>query len=394
MSDSYLNFLASKVRLSESRGFEIDPAEVNPLLKPHQRDLVCWGVRGGRRAFFARFGLGKSMIQLEAVRLTMKYSGEALALITLPLGVRQEFRIDAVDKLGWSEAPRFIRSDSEIDGPGVYMTNYESVREGKVTPSRFGVATLDEASVLRSFGSKTYQQFMELFAEVPYRYVATATPDPNRYKELIHYAGFLGIMDTGQALTRFFQRDSNKANNLTLYPHKEREFWLWVHSWAVFLQRPSDLGYSDDGYDLPPLRVHYHEIAADHSNAGAERDGQQRMFRSAAMGLQDAAREKRDSLTVRVDKAVEIAAAEDRHCILWHDLEDERRALKRALPEMTEVYGSLDIEIREQRVIDFSDGRLRYLGTKPAADRIVGCWLNAQPVAQLPDIVAAKDVRR
>lgn len=365
MTDAYREFLGAKVRLSESRGFEIDPGEVNPLLKPHQRDLVCWGVRGGRRAFFARFGLGKSMIQLEAVRLTMKYSGEALALITLPLGVRQEFRIDAVDKLGWPEAPRFIRSDAEIDGPGVYMTNYESVREGKVTPSRFGVCTLDEASVLRSFGSKTYQQFMELFADVPYRYVATATPDPNRYKELIHYAGFLGIMDTGQALTRFFQRDSSKANNLTLYPHKEREFWLWVHSWAVFLQRPSDLGYSDDGYDLPPLRVHYHEIAADHSNAGAERDGQQRMFRSAAMGLQDAAREKRDSLPARIDKAVEIATAEDRHCILWHDLEDERRALKRALPEMAEVYGSLDIDTREQRVIDFSDGRLRYLGTKP-----------------------------
>ena len=365
MTDAYREFLAAKVRLSESRGFEIDPDEVHPLLKPHQRDLVCWGVRGGRRAFFARFGLGKSMIQLEAVRLTMKYSGEELALITLPLGVRQEFRIDAVDKLGWPEAPRFIRSDAEIDGPGVYMTNYESVREGKVTPSRFGVCTLDEASVLRSFGSKTYQQFMELFADVPYRYVATATPDPNRYKELIHYAGFLGIMDTGQALTRFFQRDSSKANNLTLYAHKEREFWLWVHSWAVFLQRPSDLGYDDTGYDLPPLRVHYHEIPVDHSSAGAERDGQSRLFRSAAMGLQDAAREKRDSLQARVDKAVEIATSEDRHCILWHDLEDERRALKRALPEMAEVYGSLDLETREQRVIDFSNGQLKYLGTKP-----------------------------
>ena len=365
MTDAYREFLAAKVRLSESRGFEIDPDEVHPLLKPHQRDLVCWGVRGGRRAFFARFGLGKSMIQLEAVRLTMKYSGEALALITLPLGVRQEFRIDAVDKLGWPEAPRFIRSDAEIDGHGVYMTNYESVREGKVTPSRFGVCTLDEASVLRSFGSKTYQQFMELFADVPYRYVATATPDPNRYTELIHYAGFLGIMDTGQALTRFFQRDSSKANNLTLYAHKEREFWLWVHSWAVFLQRPSDLGYDDTGYDLPPLRVHYHEIPADHSSAGAERDGQSRLFRSAAMGLQDAAREKRDSLQARVDKAVEIATSEDRHCILWHDLEDERRALKRALPEMAEVYGSLDLETREQRVIDFSNGQLKYLGTKP-----------------------------
>ena len=103
-----------------------------------------------------------------------------------------------------------------------------------------------------------------------------ATPSPNRYKELIHYAGFLGIMDTGQALTRFFQRDSEKAGNLTLYPHKEREFWLWCASWGLFVQRPSDLGFSDDGYELPPLDVRWHEIASDHSTAGAEKDGQGR----------------------------------------------------------------------------------------------------------------------
>src|SRR5690606_6433646 len=128
----------------------------------------------------------------------------------------------------------------EIDEPGIYLTNYESIREGKLTPARFGVASLDEAAILRSYGSKTYQEFMPLFDPVEHRFVATAMPDPNRYKELIHYAGFLGVMDTGQALTRFFKRDSTQANNLTLYPHKEREFWLWVHSWAVFLQRPSD----------------------------------------------------------------------------------------------------------------------------------------------------------
>jgi SNF2 family DNA or RNA helicase len=130
------------------------------------------------------------------------------------------------------------------------ITNYERVRDGQIDVNQFIFATLDEASVLRSYGSKTYQEFLPLFSGVPFRYVFTATPSPNRYKELIHYAGFLGVMDTGQALTRFFKRDSKKANNLTLHPHKEKEFWLWVSTWAMFLTKPSDLGYSDEG-DLP-----------------------------------------------------------------------------------------------------------------------------------------------
>jgi len=366
MTDPYRQFLEGKVRVAQTCGFEIDPADINPVLFRHQPDIVRWAVRGGRRAIFARFGLGKSIMQLEACRLTLKYSGGDYGLITCPLGVRQEFRRDAVEVLGWDAAPRFIRSDAEIDAPGLYLTNYESIREGKLTPAKFKVASLDEASVLRSYGSKTYQEFMPMFADVPYRYVATATPDPNRYKELIHYAGFLGIMDTGQALTRFFQRDSTQANNLTLYPHKEKEFWLWVHSWAVFLQRPSDLGYSDEGYDLPELRVHYHEVKVDLADAGADRDGQTKLFRDAALGLQDAAREKRDSLPARVAKLAEVLQAEpERSAILWHDLEAERHAITAAVPDAVEVFGSLDLDTREERVIGFSNGSFQYLATKP-----------------------------
>jgi hypothetical protein len=156
--------------------------------------------------------------------------------------------------------------------------------------------SLDEASVLRSYGSKTFQEFLPLFAKVPFKLVATATPSPNRYKELIHYAGFLGVMDTGLALTRWFQRNSEKAGDLTLYPHKEDEFWMWVHSWAAFLQRPSELGYSDDGYELPPLQLNWHEVPADHSKAEPERDGQGVMFRAVANSLQEAAKSRRDSL--------------------------------------------------------------------------------------------------
>lgn len=359
----YAAFVAEKVNFDRTFGFDVPADQIHPALFPHQRDIVRWALAGGRRAIFARFGLGKSVMQLEVLRHVVTREA-APVLIICPLGVRQEFARDAREMLGIETT--FIRRTEEIAGPGIYLTNYESVRDGRLDPSAFVAVSLDEASVLRSFGSKTYQTFLTLFSAVRYRFVATATPSPNRYKELIHYAGFLGVMDTGQALTRFFQRDSTQANNLTLYPHKQREFWLWLNTWAVFLQRPSDLGYSDEGYDLPPIEVVFHELEVDLIDTQVDRDGQQRLFRDAAIGVTAAAREKRDTIDVRVEKAAEIVAASpEDHFILWHDLEDERRALKRAMPEAVEVYGSLDLEVREERVIDFSEGRSRLLATKP-----------------------------
>lgn len=358
----YAEFLEGKRASAPSSGF--DPGdEVSNVLFGFQRAIVRWAVAGGRRAIFAAFGLGKSLMQLEAVRLVLAHDG-GRGLIVCPLGVRQEFARDA--RLLGVEAS-FVRRSEEVSADGIYLTNYESVRDGRLDPGLFVAASLDEASVLRSFGSKTYQTFLGLFDQVPYRFVATATPSPNRYKELIHYAGFLGIMDTGQALTRFFQRDSTKANNLTLYPHKEREFWLWLASWAVFVQRPSDLGYSDEGYDLPPIEVVWHEVpAGDGSRTPVGRDGQAVAFEDAAVSATAAARVKRETMAARVAKAKEIVdAAPEDSFILWHDLEDERRAIKAAIPEAVEVYGSLDLDERERRVVGFSEGEFRILATKP-----------------------------
>ena len=359
---AYEAFLQGKADFHHTYGNPVQADQVNPILKPHQRAIVQWAVEGGRRAIFAAFGLGKTLIQLETLRLTL--NGHGRGLIVLPLGVRQEFFHDAA----MLNIPvRFIRRTEEIDEDGIYLTNYESVRDGRLDPNEFQAASLDEASVLRSYGSKTYQEFLTLFDQVPHRFVATATPSPNRYKELIHYAGFLGVMDTGQALTRFFQRDSTKANHLTLYPHKEHEFWLWLSTWAVFLQKPSDLGYPDDGYILPDLDVRWHKIPVDHMAAVEyDRDGQGHLIRGGVLGVTQAAREKRDTMSARIAKMTElVTAAPDDHFILWHDLEDERRAIAKALPDAVEVYGSLDLDVREQRIIDFSQGRGRLLATKP-----------------------------
>lgn len=373
MTDSYIEFLCDKTPLAQFDGYDVGDDEIHPMLKPHQRACVRWAVKGGNRALFESFGLGKSLQQIEILRLTRARAG-GKALIVCPLGVRQEFRRDG-EKVGVTF--KFIRRPEEMeDGIDFYLTNYESIRDGKLDPKLFSVVSLDEASVLRSYGSKTYQEFLPLFEGVKHKFVATATPSPNRYKELIHYAGFLGVMDTGQALTRFFQRDSTKANNLTLYPHKEQEFWLWLNSWAVFLQRPSDLGFSDDGYDLPALQVTYHEVQSNHFAAGTEKDGQGLMFKDAAIGLQAAASEKRDSLPARVAKMKEILAADpSAHFILWHDLESERHAIQEAVPSAVAIYGSQDLDVREQAICDFSDGKFQYLSAKP---EIAGSGCNFQ----------------
>lgn len=388
----YDAFLAAKVHFDTACGFDVPSTAVSPILKPHQAAIVRWAVAGGRRAIFAAFGLGKTVIQLETVRLTGREILAAdrtrvavRALIVCPLGVRQEFMHDAA-MLGINV--RFVRRDDELGdehgGSGIFLTNYESIRDGRLDPSLFDVVSLDEASCLRSYGSKTYQTFLTLFDAVPYRFVATATPAPNRYKELIHYAGFLGIMDTGAALTRWFQRDSTKANNLTLYPHKAREFHLWLNTWACFVQSPDDLGFDGSEYALPPLRVHEHEVAVDHSLAAIDRDGQARLFRGGQLGVSDAAREKRDTLPARVDAVMAIvddqqACDPTAQVVIWCDLNAEQRAIEKALRDRGLTYssidGSLTVDQTEARLEDWRGRRTYALIGKPV---MLGQGLNLQ----------------
>ena len=364
MKESYMDFLKSKMVIAPKSGIPINREEISDVLKPHQRDAVYWAVVGGRRALFEAFGLGKTIQQLEWCRLIHKHKGGKM-LIVCPLGVKQEFMHDARELLKMQE-PVYVRNMEEVEATENWLviTNYERVRDGDIDPHYFAGTSLDEASVLRSFGSKTYQTFLAKFQGVPFKLVSTATPSPNKYKELIHYAGYLEVMDTGQALTRFFKRDSTKANNLTLYPHKEKEFWLWLSTWSLFIQKPSDLGYDDAGYALPPMGIRYHKLNK-RTEITAEKDGQLKMFQDAAEGLKQAAAEKRESIEERVYEAKRIIdAAPGEHFILWHDLEAERHAIKKIIPQAVEIYGSQDMDKREKNTIDFSEGRVPILATK------------------------------
>ena len=365
---TYHEFLEQKIDVAPLVGLDVQADQISHALKPHQRDSVLWALRGGRRALFAAFGLGKTVMQLEWARIVAEETGGQV-LIVAPLNVRREFYDDATNILH-QQPPVYVKTQAEAESlkgrVPVVITNYERVRDGDIDPRRFAGVTLDEAATLRSFGSKTYQVFLDKFKGVRYKLVNTATPSPNRYKELIHYAGFLEIMDTGQALTRWFKRDSTKANNLTLYPGREREFWIWCASWGLFLQKPSDLGYSDEGYSLPPLEVRYHRLQTDLADAGSEPNGQMKLMRDAAFGLRDAAQEKRESIGARVAEAKRIIdeAPADENFVIWHDLEAERHALTAALTDCVDIHGTMDLEERERRVEAFAYGETRLFATK------------------------------
>ena len=372
----YHEFLVSKIPTIPQQGFT--PETPCPeWFKPHQVDCSHWAIEKGRAALFESFGMGKTVQQLQIMKWVHERTGGKV-LFVAPLGVRQEFTLNDGPRMGMKVI--YCRTNAEVaaaDSPYI-ITNYERVRDGGIDPAQFAGATLDEASCLRSYGSLTTQTFVDLFRDIPYRFVATATPSPNEFLELINYAHFLGVMDRGQALTRFFQRDSKKAGNLTLYPHMEEQFWLWVASWAVFVNRPSDLGYSDEGYDLPELQVTWHEVQADQGQPGEFRDsfGQALLFEKPGGGIKHVAKNRRKTKDQRIQKAADIiAASPDDNWIIWHYLESERAEIQKLIPDSVAVYGSQDIDDREQIVQDFSNGKINKLSSKP---ELLGSGCNFQ----------------
>lgn len=394
-TEKYNQFLASKIKLAPLHGHTVAEDQLLTSLFPFQKKAVCWALQGGRRALFESFGLGKTRQQLQIALEVMKHTGKSF-LIGLPLGMKGEFAEEYEQMMyehkkqkryeGW-EADAFknffhpqifyVTDQKQIDkiaenyGPCIFLSNYERIREGNFDPAYFGGVSFDEAAVLRSLDTLTSDYIINHFSVVPYRYVCTATPSPNEYTEILNYAHFLGVIDRGQGLTRFFQRNSTKAGNLTLYPHKEQEFWLWVSSWALFITKPSDItGNADDdmGYNLPSLHVQWHKIdAVNESNTIDRRTGNLQMYANVTASLPAAAKEKRSSIAVRVHKMKTLIAEQDPalHWLIWHHLEDERRAIETALPGCKTVYGSQDMQQREDYLIGFGNGTYQYMATKP-----------------------------
>ena len=371
----YDKFLRAKAIVSNEAGFSVSDAELHESLKPHQGVSVQWAARRGRALVASSFGLGKTRTAIDLLRHSYAHNGKQ-QLIIAPLNVRSQFI--QIDGKAMGVDIRYITSQAEADAADTpyLITNYERVRDGHINPDFYrtlGAVALDEAAILGNLGTKTQQNFMSFFSDVSLKWCFTATPAPNDYRQLLYFAEFLGVMDSGQGLTRWFQRNPDKAGDLILMPHMEEEFWLWVASWALFINLPSDLGFSDDGYTMPPLNLQWHRLAADHSKAQDLTDnfGQHYLFKDTAAGVQQAMKEKRDSLADRVTEALSIVDGthEDRQIVIWCNLNDEQSAIERGLKERgisySSIYGSLTPEQAEERLFDWLEKRTRVFVSKP-----------------------------
>jgi len=375
--NDYKEFLENKVVIAEKFGF--NPIDNIEMLLPHQNDIVNWCIEGGRRAIFASFGLGKTVMQLSIARQCIIETNKPF-LIAMPLGVIGEFKKDN-KMLGTGFDIEYITDTNSIENyePKIYLTNYERIRKGDIDSSKFCGVCFDEASILRNMKTETTQYVLSYFKKVPYRFVATATPTPNNYIEILNYADYLGVIDRGHALTRFFQRDSTKAGNLRLYDNKKDEFWKWVSTWAVFINKPSDLGYDDTGYDLPELDLREIEVINNPKGVIYNKYGEPILFKDTTKSLVDVSREKAESIDIRCEKAVEICKENhpNENVILWHHRGKELDKLEKLLKEedTISVFGSQSNDIKEEYLMKFADGGAKYLLTKP---QIAGSGCNFQ----------------
>lgn len=372
----YIDFLKNKIVISEDFGFEVDEKNMTEKLKPHQKDICLWALKGGRRAVFANFGLGKTFMQLEIAKQCINKENKPF-LIVCPLAVSGEFKRDN-RKLNTGYEITYITDTDTIQNyePQIYITNYERVRMGDIDASKFCGVSFDEASILRNLKTETTNYVLSHFKKVPYRFVATATPTPNDFIEILNYADYLGVISRGHALTRFFQRDSTKAGHLTIYPNKKKEFWMWVSTWAVFVNKPSDLGYSDEGYDLPEMNITEHCVSVDNEESYINKEGELVMFKDISKSLIEVSREKRESIKNRCDKAFSLAKETD-SAIVWHHLEAERQYMEKLFKEESSeaVYGGQANPVKEDLLIGFSENKYKYLLTKA---RIAGSGCNFQ----------------
>jgi hypothetical protein len=374
---NYQEFLQSKRVQYQPVGFEVPADHINPLLFPFQRDLVAWAVHRGRSAVFADTGLGKTFIQLEWARLV----GEN-TLIIAPLSVARQTIREAV-KLGITV--RYVRSDDDLTAGGrIWITNYEMI--GHFDLSRFGAVVLDESSILKAIDGKTRQKLTAACAGIQFRLCCTATPAPNDYTEIGNHAEFLGICTQAEMLSQFFinankehtyevegrtytRKGSNAAGTeWRLRHHAEDKFFEWLSSWSITLIRPSDLGYDDDGFILPPLTVEPKFVHVDYVPEG------QLMF-TRLHGIEDRAGVRRATIDDKFSILSTLIGDGAEQWIVWCGLDDESKYLAARLPGSVEVKGSDSPDRKAQAFEDFQDGKYRILITKA---RIGGMGMNFQ----------------
>jgi len=353
---NYSEWVAAKGKSSEFGGLDYVPS---PVLYPHQQDLVRWALARGRAAIFADTGLGKTRMQVEWAR-TVAAVGRVL--LVAPLAVAEQTAREAASigvDLGYRRAD---------DGSRIVITNYDMIDH--FDASKFAGVVLDESSILKSFNGATRTTLIDMFGATPYRLACTATPAPNDFTELGNHSEFLGIKPRVEMLAEYFVHDGGSTSDWRLKGHAVAAFWRWVCSWGAMVKRPSDLGYSDDGYNLPPLRMHEIVVRVDHESAWSEG----MLFAADARSLSDQRAMRRCTMTERVSEAAAIASGVGQ-CLIWAETNAEADAVTAAIDGAVQVSGSDEPDVKRDRLLGFADGRYRVLVTKP---KIAGFGMNWQ----------------
>lgn len=361
MTTDYQTFLGRKRVETQPSGFAIDLDAVNPMLFDWQRRIVQWAIRRGRAALFEGTGLGKTAQQIEWARLVSNHTNKPV-LIFAPLAVAKQTQREGA-KFGTNVT--VCRSQTDVQ-PGVNVANYEMIAH--FDASAFGGVVLDESSILKGFDGTVRRQLTEWAKAIPYRLACTATPAPNDLIELTNHAEFLDVMTGKEIIALFFTQDGNTTHAWRLKGHAVEPFYRWLASWAVALRSPADLGDDDPRFILPPLNMEQITIGATASASGM-------LFPVEALTLQERQRERKATIADRVAAAAELVNASTDPWIVWCDLNDESRALAKAIPDAVEVTGSDTPEHKERAMLDFADGKVRVLVSKPS---ICGFGMNFQ----------------
>lgn len=363
---SYAQFVASKLGINQSTGIA-SGFSVPVSLFPHQSALTAWSLRRGRSAIFADTGLGKSRMQIAWADAVHRYTKRPV-LILAPLAVASQ---TVMEGAALAVEIQLCRDAADV-GPGINITNYDRLH--KFDPSMFGGVVLDESSCIKHHDAKTFRILIDAFRDTQFKLCATATPAPNDWTELGTHAEFLGVCTRQEMLAEFFTHDGGDTSVWRLKGHARQIFWRWVCQWGALVRKPSDLGFDDSAYDLPPLHLHEHTVETEMPLNGM-------LFAAEAQTLS----ERRDARRMSVDDRVRDCAAivnEDsgEPWVVWCDLNAEGDALTKAINGAVQIAGADSVEVKEHRLADFAAGKFRVLVSKPS---ICGFGLNWQHSARM-----------
>lgn len=361
---SYADFLMSKRATSQTAGIDVALNDIHPMLFDFQREIVRWALAKGRAAIFADCGMGKTFMEIEWGRLVCAHTGDDV-LILAPLAVAAQTVTEGA-KIGVQV--HVCRSQSDVQ-PGINIANYEMLAH--FDASHFAGIILDESSILKSYMGKTKRALVEAFSKTSYRLACTATPAPNDVMEIGNHSEFLGVMPSNEMLMRWFINDTMSNGKYRLKGHATKDFWQWVASWAISLRRPSDMGYSDDGFVLPELRIERCYVETD-ITVGVE-SGQ--LFRAPAMSATNLHKEMRITAPDRAQAVADLVNGSNEIWAVWCNTNYEADELVRLIPDAIEVRGSESLAEKERKITAFAQGKARVIIGKP---QMLGYGLNWQ----------------